>query len=385
MILRIICEQEKKLQPLSDEVPIDINSSLTWKTLQLKAAEALNFHIGTTSIIARQLYEGLRVDRTCTGLINWYKSSKIVPTNKEYSPETLKDYLPANHLKLYNLIWQHFNGNPPATKPIKTMTRYNDYLLMLELERRELPWTDIFATAVCSMMKRKYIELTEEGYKPTKLGLEIMAVLKEHFTTIISDKFIKKIETTSTTEDDSVSVVETFWKQFNGTLTKALTKIGDITPKDPPIVESDEVCDKCGKKMVVRRSRYGQFLACSGYPECNNTKPYFEYIKDDNCHCPKCGGRLTKRRWSKGNIYYSCEKYPECEFSTWDEPQSKPCEICGKTLFLHRFKDRAPMMYCGNEACSSRQGHPINKILKNQQQKRKAKEQKAAEKAKAKN
>ena len=158
-----------------------------------------------------------------------------------------------------------------------------------------------------------------------------------------------------------------------------------MTPKDPPVVESDEVCDKCGKKMIVRRSRYGQFLACSGYPECNNTKPYFEYIEDKSCRCPKCGGRLTKRRWSKGKMYYSCEKYPECDFSTWDEPQSKPCELCGKTLFLHRFKDRAPMMYCGNGACSSRQGHPINKILENQQQKRKAKEQKAAEKAKAKN
>ena len=385
VILRIICEQEKKLQPLSDEVSVDINTSLTWKTLQIKAAKELNFHIGTTSIVARQLYEGMRVGNTCTGLINWYKSFKIVPTNIEYTPESLKDYLPANHLKLYSLIWHCCNGDPPATKSMKSMTRYNDYLLMLELERRELSWTDTFATTVCSMMKRKYIELTEEGYKPTKLGLDIMAVLKEYFTTIISDKFVKKIETTSSIEDSSMGIVESFWKQFNGTLTKALEKIGDVTPKDPPVVESDEVCDKCGKKMIVRRSRYGQFLACSGYPECNNTKPYFEYIEDKSCRCPKCGGRLTKRRWSKGKMYYSCEKYPECDFSTWDEPQSKPCELCGKTLFLHRFKDRAPMMYCGNGACSSRQGHPINKILENQQQKRKAKEQKAAEKAKAKN
>ena len=386
VILKIICEQEKKLQPLSDEVPINLDGTLTWKALQLKAAEVLNFHIGTTSIVARQLYEGLKVGSTCTGLITWYKSSKIVPTSSEYIPESLGDYLPANHLKLYNLIWQYFNGNPPeskSNKPPAPLTRYNDYLLMLELERREMSWGDTFAAALCSMLKRKFIELTDEGYKPTKLGLDIMAVLKEYFTTIISDKFIKKIEIMPNAEEDPMTVVEAFWKQLNNSLTKALAKIGDVTPKDPPVLESDEICDKCGKKMVIRHSRYGQFLACSGYPECKNTKPYFEYLEDEGCRCPKCGKRLRRRKWSKGKVFYSCENHPQCDFSTWDEPQNKTCDICGKTLFLHRFKDRAPMMYCGNETCSSRKDHPINKILENQQIKREAKERKAAEKAKA--
>ena len=98
MILRIICEQEKKLQPLSEEVPIDLSGALNWKTLQMLAAKVLNFHIGTTSMIARQLYEGIKVDNTCTGLITWYKSSSaITPVSANYSPESLKDYLPANY------------------------------------------------------------------------------------------------------------------------------------------------------------------------------------------------------------------------------------------------------------------------------------------------
>ena len=387
MILRIICEQEKKLQPISEEVPIDLSGALTWKTLQLLAAKMLNFHIGTTSIVARQLYEGMKVDNTCTGLITWHKSSSnIKPVSTNYSPESLKDYLPANHMKLYSLIWQHSKGElsePETSESSAPLTRYNDYLLMLELERRELPWSDTFAAAVCSMLKRKYIELTDSGYKPTKLGLEIMTLLKDYFATIVNDKFINKIESQIISAEDKMSAVDVFWKQFNNALTKALDKIGDLTPKEPPVLESDEICDKCGKKMVIRSSRYGQFLACSGYPECKNTKPYLEYVEDENCRCPKCGGRLTRRKWNKGKIFYSCENYPNCDFSTWDEPQSKVCDICGKNLFLHRFKDRAPMLYCGDDNCTSRKDHPINKIIENQLNKREAQKQKAAKKAEA--
>ena len=381
IILRLICEQEKKLQTISDEISINLSRALTWKSLQLIAARELDFHIGTTSIVARQLYDGLKVGNTCTGLITWYKSSEIIPTSENYDPETLKDYLPANHMKLYNLIWQYSNGEPPKLKSMEQKTRYNDYLLMLELERRGLPWTDTFGTAVCSMLKRKYIELTDEGYKPTKLGIEIMNILKDYFANIISDKFITKVESQLKSTDDKMSVVESFWKQFNNTLTKALDKIGDdLAPKDPPILESNEICDKCGKKMVIRHSRYGQFLACSGYPECKNTKPYIEYIEQK---CPKCGGRLTRRKWNKNKMFYSCEHYPECTFSTWDEPQTKSCEVCGSTLFLHRFKDRAPMIYCGNDSCTSRNNHPINKIIENQLIKLEEKKEKANKKVEA--
>ncbi|MBR2179137.1 MAG: topoisomerase DNA-binding C4 zinc finger domain-containing protein [Selenomonadaceae bacterium] len=386
VILRMICEQEKKPQPFSEEVTVDKENVLNWKSLQLAAAKELNFHVGTTSIIARQFYEGMKIGNTCTGLITWYKSSKIIPADVQYSPETVKDYLPANHFKLYSLIWQHFHGELSeikSSKSVEPMIRYNDYLLMTTLEQRGLPWEDNFSTAVCSLLKRRYIELTNTGYKPTKLGLEVMSVLRDHFATIISDKFIKKIHEQLSSAEDKMSAVEVFWKQFNNTLTKALDKIGDVTPKEPPVLESNEVCDKCGKKMVIRYSRYGQFLACSGYPECKNTKPYLEYIDNEGCRCPKCGGRLTRRRWNKGKIFYSCENYPECRFSTWDEPQSKFCDICGGALFLHRFKDRAPMLYCGNDDCSSRRDHPINKILENQRIKREVKANRASKKVEA--
>ena len=117
----------------------------TFRALQLAAAKELNFHVGTTSIIARQFYEGMKIGNTCTGLITWYKSSKIIPADVQYSPETVKDYLPANHFKLYSLIWQRFHGELSeikSSKSMEPMIRYNDYLLMTTLEQRGLPWED---------------------------------------------------------------------------------------------------------------------------------------------------------------------------------------------------------------------------------------------------
>ena len=389
MLLKIICEQEKKPQQLSDklsaeELHKELNEPLTWKNLQLIAARELSFHIGLTAILTRQLYEGLNVSGTYTGLITYYKNQDIKPSSENRTPEELKDFLPINPLKLYELIWKHANNEGSVSSVQKPTKRYNDYLLMRELEARGLPWVDTFATAICSILKRKYIELTDEGYKPTKLGLEIMGTIKDYFSTIVSEKFINNIEaqiqSAETNKGDKMIAVENFYKHFSNTLAKAYDKLGDdLTPKEPPTIDSGEVCEKCGRKMIIRHSRYGQFLACEGYPECRNTKPYIEYVDEK---CPKCGARLTRRKWNSKKIFYSCENFPDCDFSTWDEPQAKLCEVCGATLLLHRFKDRAPMIYCGNEKCETRKDHPINKILENQMLKFAKKRDKQAKKSK---
>ena len=145
---------------------------------------------------------------------------------------------------------------------------------------------------------------------------------------------------------------------FNAAFDEAMSTLGeDAQPKSEPVIESDETCEKCGRKMVIRRGRYGAFLACSGYPECKNTKPLLEPLKQK---CPKCGGRLAKRSLNRGRTFYCCES---CDFATWDEPQTITCKACGSTMFAHKFKDRVPMYYCGNESCSTRENHPMNKIL----------------------
>ena len=391
ILLKLICEQEKKLPQLQDPLAIDElqeewDKPLTWKSLQMIASRELNLHIGVISIVLRQLYEGVNINNTCTGLITYYRGENIVPSSEMHTPETLKDFLTPNHLKIYDLIWRHFKNDKsknPTFAELKPMNRYNDYLLMRDLEDKGLPWADIFSMAICSMLKRGYVELTDGGYKPTSLGMEIFNVLKEYFSTLITAKFINKMESQINSfvsgKDDKIDVIEAFYKQLNNLLTKVHDKLGnDLTPKEPPAIETGEICDKCGRKMLLRRSRYGPFLACEGYPECKNTKPYVEYLEEK---CPKCGGRLTKRKINRGRVFFSCENYPNCDFSTWDEPQNNTCEFCGSTLLIHRFKDRAPMLYCSNDKCSSRNEHPINKILDHLREKSEITKQKKSKKA----
>ena len=129
--------------------------------------------------------------------------------------------------------------------------------------------------------------------------------------------------------------------------------------QEVPVIETDEICEKCGHKMLLKHGRYGNYLACSNYPECKNIKSYVEKIAQK---CPKCGGTLTKRSFSGGRNLYACEN-STCDFSTWDNPLEKPCKTCGSTVFAHKFKGRASMIYCGNENCETRKDHPINKIL----------------------
>ncbi len=390
VILKMICDQEKKLQPLSngisiDEIAEEWSKPLTWKTLQLIASVKLNFHIGMTAIIMRQLYEGINIENTCTGLITYYKGESIEPTSEMRTPESLKKSLTPNQFKLYNLIWQHYQKeNLEPLKSSMPMNRYNDYLLMRALDTKKISWEDTFSIAICTMLKRGYINLTDEGYKPSELAFEIINVLKEYFLTTISAKTVNRInsqiQAIAKGELNKIDVIESFYKTFGNNLKKAVEKLGgDLTPKEPPIIETDEICEKCGRKMIIRRSRYGLFLACAGYPECKNTKPYVSFIEKK---CPKCGKRLTMRKLTKGKVFYSCEGFPECNFSTWDEPQEKICESCGSTMFLHKFKDRAPMLYCGNENCSSRNEHPINKILEHLREKAEKSRQKKIEKEK---
>ena len=110
-----------------------------------------------------------------------------------------------------------------------------------------------------------------------------------------------------------------------------------------PDEETDEVCEKCGRKMVIKMGRYGKFMACPGFPECTNTK---RLVKDTGGKCPKCGGRMLIRRSAKGRVYYGCEGYPNCEYMTWDEPVAATCDKCGATLFK-----KGGRLYCAKEGC----------------------------------
>ena len=146
-----------------------------------------------------------------------------------------------------------------------------------------------------------------------------------------------------------------------------------------PDAPSSAVCDLCGRPMVIKVGKYGKFLACSGVPECRGTK---RLVKDTGGICPKCGkGRMLERKSAKGRIYYGCERYPDCDFMTWDMPVAVKCEKCGSFLLKHHFKNGRGMLYCSNDACETRINHPINKELEKMRERAEAKKKREAEKA----
>ena len=140
-----------------------------------------------------------------------------------------------------------------------------------------------------------------------------------------------------------VGMMHHFYDDFTEMLQSA-EKNMEGTKMKIPDEETDIVCELCGRKMVVRHGKYGKFLACSGFPECRGTK---RLVKDTGGICPKCGkGRMLERKSAKGRIYYGCERYPDCDFMTWDMPVAVKCEKCGSTLFRKGSK-----LYCAKEGC----------------------------------
>ena len=128
--------------------------------------------------------------------------------------------------------------------------------------------------------------------------------------------------------------------------------------------------------MVVKQGRYGNFLACPGFPECRNTKPL---LVDTGVKCPKCGGSIVERKSRRGRVFYGCANYPKCDYVTWDQPQKEKCPKCGAFMMKHRYKNGRAILYCSNDDCETRVNHPINKELEKMRKKQAEKKAAAAE------
>ena len=162
----------------------------------------------------------------------------------------------------------------------------------------------------------------------------------------------KKLDQVESGKADWRQTVDDFYKGFDASLQAAEKNMEGKKVKVPD-EPSSEVCDLCGRPMVIKVGRYGKFLACTGFPECRGTK---RLVKDTGGICPKCGqGRLLERKSAKGRIYYGCEKYPDCDFMTWDTPVPTKCEKCGTTLFRKGSK-----LYCAKEGCGFEMPVPKN-------------------------
>lgn len=355
MLLKIIA----KGQPAGT---FEISQKLNFATLQELAARDLNFAASKTTLTATQLYEGVNCGKEGHfGLIK-FPADEIELTTEKRTPESVKEFLNDSQFKLYELIYNAIN-NGFSTKVELDGTNTN-LALMIALDNLKVDWAKYFSLGMLSLVKRQYIEVKDSVYTITDWGKKILSSLgnffEEDFSAETYNNVTAQIKKISEGAVEKLSVIDDYCKHFNKSFENAMASLPEGAEiKEVPVVETDEICDKCGGKMVLRYGKYGRFLACSNYPECRNIKPYFERT---NKKCPKCGSNLTKRLFKSGLSFYTCEN-PECNFRTWDEPLEKPCKVCGSTVFIHKFRGRPSMIYCGNDNCETRIGHPMNKVL----------------------
>ncbi len=247
-------------------------------------------------------------------------------------------------LKLKSLLPnQHFTQPPP---------RYTEPTLTKTLEENGIGRPSTFASIIAVISNRSYVEKEKKTFKPTQLGFAVCDLMNEYFSRIFETKFTagleKKLDKIGAGELDWVKTISDFYDDFDSHYKKAEQSLDGKRVK-VPVVETDVVCEKCGRKMVEKSGRFGKFLACPGYPECKNTKPMPEdEIKQP---CPKCGSPLLKKISKKGKKFYGCSNYPQCDFASPGVPTGEKCTECGGYI-INGIRGRK---YCMNSECPSRQ------------------------------
>ncbi len=232
---------------------------------------------------------------------------------------------------------QHFT-QPPA--------RYNEATLIKALEEEGIGRPSTYAAIITTIVKRGYVKRAAKLLIPTELGEAITALLKEQFPKIVNVKFTAQMESSldevGAGQEDYIKILHDFYNDFEKSLDKAKENTKDVKITLQEDI-TDIKCEKCGRNMVIKTGRFGRFLACPGYPECKNAKPL---ITETKAECPKCGSKIIEKKSKKGFTFYGCEKWPECDFSTWDKPTDERCPKCGKSLFKKK-----GMLVCMNEGC----------------------------------
>lgn len=335
----------------------------------------------------------------------------IRPTYIFNYPESVKKYLTNDQYKLYNLIWQRFvasrmkaaylekitidiesgryifrtsgskilfkgymilygqnnqdldkvpdlkkedklkllkiEANQSFTKP---PPRYTEASLVKRLEKEGIGRPSTYVPTISTLQYRTYVEKVDKKFKPTELGITVNSFLIQYFSDIVNIAFTAKMEKQldeiESNKKNWENVLGAFYKTFSGDLEK-----GNKAPKIKiPDIESDEICDKCGRKMLIKNGRFGKFFACSGFPICKNTKPFLDKI---GVSCPEegCSGEIIRKKTKKGRTFYGCSNYPKCSFMTWNRPIDKKCLKCNHILVLSKSKKSGFYYKCSNSAC----------------------------------
>lgn len=424
-------------------------------SLQQEAARKLNFRTAKTMMIAQQLYEGIDLGKEGTvGLITYMRTDStrisvvaqteareyileqfgpeyvlaeareqakneraqdaheaIRPTSVLRTPDSLKEYLSRDQLRLYRLIWERFLASQMASAVLDTMSveidcngvqfrasgskvkfpgfmkvyiegnddssaeeeaflppieegqvlteqsiepnqhftqpppRYTEARLVKTLEEGGIGRPSTYAPTLETIQKRGYVALEEKRFVPTELGEIVISLIEEFFPEILDIEFTSQMESELDEIEegiiDWVKVLDHFYPEFAKRVEEAEEKMEEIEIKDEV---ADENCELCGRHMVYKMGRFGKFLACSGFPECRNTKPI---VKEIGVQCPSCKiGSIIERKSKKSRIFYGCNRYPECEFVSWDKPIARPCPKCGQLLVEKKRKKQGVSVAC---------------------------------------
>ncbi len=241
---------------------------------------------------------------------------------REDRDTTLPDLEPGERLNLQNLDpEQHFTEPPP---------RFSEASLVKELEELGIGRPSTYVPIISTIQQRKYVKLENRRFVPLELGETVNRLMKKHFPEIVDVKFTAQVETglDSIEEGDRAwtDLLRDFYTEFKRTLSLAESEMERV---ERPVVEIGEECPDCGKPLVIKFGRFGEFISCSNYPECKYSRQLQKKVGVD---CPRCGGDIVERRSKRGRVFYGCGTYPACDYALWDLPVPEPCPQCGAIM-----------------------------------------------------
>ena len=424
----------------------------TTSTMQQEASKVLNFSTQKTMRLAQQLYEGVEVkghgtialitylrtdstrvaeeaDQAARAYIGQNYGEKYVsegetakkggakiqdaheairPTDITLTPASVKDSLPRDQFRLYQLIWKRFTASrmePAVYDTVSVKVKASDYefhlsasklsfdgfmsvyaeedekeqsnaligklepgmeltlekldssqhftqppahyteaSLVKALEEQGIGRPSTYAPTITTIIARRYVAKENKNLYVTELGEVVNRIMKENFPSIVDLQFTANMEylldSVGEGTVDWKTVVRNFYPDLDEAVKKAEKELESVTIADEV---SDEVCDQCGRHMVIKYGPHGKFLACPGFPECKNTKPYFEKT---GIPCPKCGKEVVIKKTKKGRKYYGCENNPDCDFMSWQKPSTERCPECGSYMV-----EKGNKLLCSNEQC----------------------------------
>lgn len=309
------------------------------------------------SQMSAALYNTISVDvlagkylfRVSGSQLNFQGFMKIYVEGKDEGKEDKDILLPSieegeilNVKKL--LDSQHFTVPP---------SRFTEATLVKTLEELGIGRPSTYAPTISIILARGYVQKDKKYFIPTELGELVTDLMKEYFADIVDVDFTvdleKQLDLVEEGKVDWHKIINDFYHPFKVTLEHAEKEIGEIEIKDE---ETDIICEKCGRNMVIKHGKFGKFLACPGFPECRNTK---SILKETGALCPKCKGDIVEKKSKKGRIFYGCSNYPECDFMTWNKPIQRKCPQCGNNL-SEKGSRKNKVIYCLREDCTYQEG-----------------------------